>query len=358
MGAVSPLLTKLFNDIVAGNFVSKDLYALGDLFNPNYVPALADLYAASSPQMLYAWRLYTITPASGPVMRFADGDFDVLATATTGPVPISGFTYPSSTIKIDAKQSKTQAHWKIGLDVDQYTLVVMPRPFDPVTGAQFPDRIGNVPWLQAASAGALDAADFQVDEAYFGSLPTWPMPPRGAQPIGCKTIFHGVIAEVDTTNAIASLTVNDYRYLFSIQMPRHFYQAQCRHALFDSGCNASGNMNAAAFAKNGVVGAGSTQSTIIGVKLAAPPSNPGSGTYALGRIVMTSGLNSGFSRTITNWDLANTLSLLNPLPFAVAAGDTFTVYPGCNKTLVACAAFANQFSFGGAPFVPPPEVQG
>jgi hypothetical protein len=29
-----------------------------------------------------------------------------------------------------------------------------------------------VPWLQAAHSVSFDAADFQVEEAYFGSLPT------------------------------------------------------------------------------------------------------------------------------------------------------------------------------------------
>ena len=307
---------------------------------------------------MFVWRIYTITPASGPAIRFTDGDFDIRATATTGPVPTAGFTFPSSTVRVDAKQSKTQAHWKTGLDADQWAVVVMPRPFDPVTGAPFPDRIGNVPWLQAAQAGALDAADFQVDEAYFGAMPTWPMPPGGASPVGCKTIFHGVIAEVDTTNAIAALTVNDYRYLFSISMPRHFYEAQCRHTLFQAGCNASGNMNAASFAQNGVAGAGSTQSSIIGVKLAAPPTNPGSGTYTLGRIQMTGGLNAGFMRTIGEWDGANTLSLFNPFPFAAAAGDTFTIWPGWQQIDHHLRAVQQLRKPRWLSNVPPPEVQG
>lgn len=353
--AASPALIKLFNDLVDGNFVSRALYGLGDLYNPTYPPALADLYAAG-PQTLFVWRLYTITLFGGGVLRFADSDFDILGVSPS--TVVNGFVYPSSTVRIDAKQSKTQAHWKVGLDVDQYTLVMMPRPFDLVTGAAFPDQIGNVPWLQAASGGALDGADFQVDEAYFGSLPLWPMPPGGAAPVGCKTIFRGVIAEVDVTNSVAVLTVNDYRYLFSISMPLHFFTAQCRHMLFDPGCNADGNMTPANFVRTGVVGAGSTQASIIGVRLAAPPSNPGSGTYALGRIVMTSGLNNTFARTITAWDGANTLSLINPMPFAVAAGDTFAIYPGCNKLFTTCGAFANSQNFGGFPFIPPPEVQG
>jgi hypothetical protein len=40
--------------------------------------------------------------------------------------------------------------------------------------------------------------------------------------------------------------------------------------LFDSGCNADGNMNTASFAVPGQVAAGSTQATIIGAGLERP----------------------------------------------------------------------------------------
>jgi hypothetical protein len=233
---------------------------------------------------------------------------------------------------------------------------VIARPFDPVTGAPFPDQIGNVPWIQAADNGALDSADFQVDEAYFGTLPTWPMPPAGAAPVGCKTIFAGVVAEVDTAPPLAAITVNDYRYLMSLPMPRHAWQGQCRWTLFGPGCNTDG-LNAATYAINGTVAAGSTGSTIIGAGLPVPQ---GSRTYKQGRIVMTSGLNNTFQRTIKDWDGAFTLSLLNPFPFMVAAGDTFVAYPGCNKardSAQGCAGFGNQANHGGFDFIPPPEVQ-
>ncbi len=319
MGSLSPALITLFNNVVAQN------------------------------ASLYVWRIYTITLFGGGIVRFADADFDIMATASTGPLDIAGHTYPASSLRIDAKQSKTQAHWKIGLDTDQYVLVVMPRLADPVTGAPFPDRIGGVPWLQAANAGALDGADFQVDECYFSAQPTWPMPPGGAAPVGCKTIFAGVIAEVDTTNAVAVLTVNDYRYLFSFSMPRHYYAAQCRHTLFDAGCT----LSAATFAINGRVAAGSTAATVVGVGLPRPQ---GSGTYTLGRIVFTSGQNQTFQRTIRSWDGSSTLALLNPLPYPPAPGDSFTLYPGCDKLFTTCAAFGNQINYGGQPFIPPPEV--
>lgn len=314
-------------------------------------PALITLFnnVVDEGAPLFVWRIYTITLFGGGVLRFTDADFDIKAVASTGPLNIAGQTYSASSVRIDTKQSKTQAHWKIGLDTDQYVLAVMPRPFEPVSGEAFPDQIGGVPWLQAAQAGALDAADFQVDECYFGALPTWPMPTGGAKPVGCKTIFAGVVAEVDTTNAIAILTVNDYRSLLSYSMPRNYYEAQCRHTLFDVGCT----LSAASYAVPATVGAGSTAAAIVAPGLATPQ---GSRSYTLGRIVFTSGQNQTFQRTVKSWDGSFTLSLLNPLPYVPAPGDTFTAYPGCDKLLTTCNAFNNVINYGGQPFIPPPEV--
>lgn len=314
-------------------------------------PALIALFnsivATAAP--FHVARLYTISLAGGLVLRFSDGDFDIKGNSTSALV--NGFSYSSGGVRVDQKDSKTQAHLKLGTDVDTWTVVLMPRPFDLVTGAAFPDTVGNVPFLQAAQGGAFDAADFQVDEAYFSSVPTWPIAPAGAVPVGCRTIFAGQVAEVDTTNLIAVFTINDYRSLLGLQVPIHNYQAQCRHALFDAGCQ----LIAASFAVNGAASAGSTQATIIASGLAVPQ---GSKTYTLGRLVMTSGLNATFQRTIKGWDGSFTLSLLNPLPYAVSPGDTFTAYPGCDKTLATCNLFGNSLNFGGQPNIPPPETQG
>ena len=89
------------------------------------------------------------------------------------------------------------------------------------------------------------------------------MPPAGAVPVGAKTIFAGKVAAIDVTDLVTVFTVNDYRDLFTISMPRHFYQGQCRHVLFDVGCNASGNMRRDSFAQLGVVGPGTAQNSIV-----------------------------------------------------------------------------------------------
>lgn len=286
--------------------------------------------------------LYTLTLFNGSVIRFTTADF---------PISFNGAVW-STTPLVDQKESKTQGHWKVGLDTDTWQVVIMPRPFNPVTGTAFPDTIGNLPWIQAAQGGALDAADFQVDEAVFASVPTWPIAPGGAAPEGIiPGKFAGTVAEVDTTDSVAVITANDYRSLLSQSMPLHFYQASCRWRLFDAGCS----LTASGFVKTGSVNAGSSNGAIIMNSGTTPPSGS-SGTFTLGTITMTSGNNNTFSRTISNWDGVDALTLFNAFPFDIEPGDTFQILPGCNLTLASCTAFNNEINFGGQPFVPPPET--
>jgi uncharacterized phage protein (TIGR02218 family) len=279
---------------------------------------------------LYTIRLF----GSLGVLRFTDADRDIA---------YGGNVWSCRGIHIDQKNSKATGHWKRGLDVDNWVIVIAPRNVDPVTGAAFPDKIGSTPWIAAARGGALDGADVQVDRAFLAS---WPQPYTTVTvPVGVLTIFAGRPAEVDTTDTLVVVTLNDYRELLLQKMPRNVYQAGCRHTLYDVGCT----LNAAAFAVSGSVGSGSTQAVI---NTAAPVTSAGSGTFALGKMVMASGFNAGFSRTISQWSAPSLISLLNPFPFVVAPGDTFTVYPGCDRSLTTCGAFSNLPNFGGEPFTP------
>jgi hypothetical protein len=326
--------------------------------DPALIALLNDVASGETTAAFCEFDLYSITLAGGStVLRYTTADFDIncgTGTNYQGLAQPSG-VYASGGVRVDLppKAGKSQAQWKIGLDSNQWTVVMMPRPFDLVTDAAFPDTIGSVPFLEAVRSGALAAADFQVDRAYFASVPTWPMPPGGAAPLATLTIFAGLVAEVDTTDIAAVLTVNDYLSLADKDLPRNFFQGMCRHMLFDAGCNANGNMNRAAFAVSGVAGAGSSPLLILAPGLATPA---GSKTYALGTLQMTSGRNAGIWRQIVMWDGGAMLSLRIPLPYAVAPGDTFVAYPGCRKTVKDCTAFGNLPQFGGQRKIPAPEV--
>lgn len=278
-------------------------------------------------------QLYTIVLADGGgTIRLTDGDFDITDTTDT---------WDSGTVRIDKQESRATGRWKRGLDVDQWMATFLPRSVDSVTGDLFPDTINGSPWVSAARQGALDGATVYVDRAYFAS---WPQPYRAiGTPVGILRIFAGRAAEVDVTDSEVIVTINDFRELLTTKMPRHVYQAQCRHTLYDAGCT----LTPASFAVATMAIGGTTRS-VLKSNVAGPP---GSATYTLGKIKMTSGLNSGFSRTVSQWT-PGSFSLLNPLPFEVLPGDTFTAYAGCDRSLATCALFANTLNYGGQPYVP------
>lgn len=285
-----------------------------------------------------SWDLYTLTLFGGALLRYAAAPFDISDGTDT---------WSAAGVRVMAEAG--QAHWKVGLDVDSWVVAFLPR--EPDQDGVFSDFIADVPFLEAVQAGALDNADVEISRAYFAAPPAPnTIPPTGALCVGDPlVIFVGTIAEVDTTHMAATVTIRDHRYLLDRMTPPHVYQAGCRHTLFDVGCT----LTAATFATAGVVGAASTRNVIVPNPQLMNPA--GSGTYKLGRIVITSGDNDTWQATISDWD-GDQLMLVSPLPFDPVAGQTFTVYPGCSKSQAACALFANSLNFGGQPFIPSAET--
>jgi Uncharacterized conserved protein (DUF2163)/Phage conserved hypothetical protein BR0599 len=245
----------------------------------------------------------------------------------------------------DQARAKAVAHYKTGLDVDTWQVVVAPRLVDPLTAAPFPDAIGSQPWLAAAQAGALDNAEVQVDRAI---APAWPAPGAALAPTGIVTIFYGTVGEIDVGRSQAAITIYSHLKKLANLLPRNLFQASCVHTLFDQGCT----LSAANFAVNGTVSSNGPGPNQFNSAIAAPS---GSGTYALGRVVMTSGASQGYVRTVRSWS-GGFFSLIAPFPFGVAAGDSFTAYPGCDKSYGTCALFRNAANFGGCLSIPAPET--
>lgn len=300
--------------------------------------------------------LYTITLSSGLMLAYTTADFKIAAPSTaifsapridgTGDLWFPGIAWEPGVI--DAENSRATGHWKVGLDSDDWLVTVAPRQAD--TGSETVDLIGSEPWLAAAAVGVLDRADCVVARAYFAAMPEWPMPAGGAVPVGTTILFRGYLGEIDLSTTRAVLTVNDYRQVLQQQMPRNYYQAPCRLRFGSTRCGIS----LATYTRTGTASGASTRSKIVATSNVAAPG--GSGTYELGILTMTSGANAGFKRTVRSWDGGATLGLLSAFPFAIAAGDTFTVSAGCHKTVGDCQAFGNYVQLGGEPFIPIPEI--
>jgi uncharacterized phage protein (TIGR02218 family) len=81
-----------------------------------------------------------------------------------------------------------------------------------------------------------------------------------------------------------------------------------------------------------------------------------SGFYNYGTVEMTSGDNAGLVRTIKSHLLVTgraQLTLAEPFPFAILAGETGVLTKGCDRRFATCIAdFNNALNFRGEPHIP------
>ncbi len=77
-----------------------------------------------------------------------------------------------------------------------------------------------------------------------------------------------------------------------------------------------------------------------------------SGYFDYGVITFTSGANIGLKMEIKSF-VDKVITLVMPMPFAVAVGDTYSMSAGCDKTFETCIArFDNAINFRGEPHLP------
>lgn len=76
------------------------------------------------------------------------------------------------------------------------------------------------------------------------------------------------------------------------------------------------------------------------------------GYFTAGKIIFTSGLNTGQSMEVKEYRNGNIILTL-PMPYLLAEGDGYNMVAGCDKTFSTCIArFGNAVNFRGEPHVP------
>jgi uncharacterized phage protein (TIGR02218 family) len=275
------------------------------------------LKALLASDQFYMADLYTFTLASGVVLRYADGDLDLT---------LDGVTFYASGALIARKGIKSTTGTTVGtLEIDIY--------------AGMTNLVSGAPILQEIATGAFDNADLLVQRVFMA---TW-----GDTSAGAIAMFSGQISDApQATRTSAVMTAKTYMNLLNINMPRNLYQASCSYTLYDLGCG----VDRSAMAVSAVAGSGST-SALINVSTAQS-----SGWFSQGYVLFTSGNNANLRRTIKSSSQSQ-LALAYPLPYAPAAGDTMTLYPGCDHCLSTCAnKFGNGARFRAMPYTPVPET--
>lgn len=265
----------------------------------------------------------TLVPVSGGIVRLTDWDADVTVQSyydnATHTFLAHGPTMTVGPVKTG-----------IGLRTDKVTVTLGCKP-----GV---DTFNGVPWPQAVVQGQLDNAQVMIEKVIAADMshPT----------AGTIVLFSGLISSAQIGRLTVQLELASWlEVLLGQNFPRNVYQAQCLHTLYDAGCT----LTKASFAVTGTAHSGSTPSSIV-TGLANPD-----GYFALGTITFTSGANAGITRSVATY-LSGAIVPIGPFPFAIAVGDGFTAYPGCDKLFSTCSTkFSNTAHFRGYDRIPSPE---
>lgn len=288
--------------------------------------ALQDLLATRN---FHFCGLYAFTLIDGTALYYASGDVDIKVGSQV--YSCGGTSGPY----LDRTGNRAKVSWKLGLEVDTLSFDVMPGS----------STVEGIPFLSAVRQGVFDGAELTYSRAY------WPKQDYQTPVVPTDTLvlFVGRVAEIDFGRSAASFQINSHLELLNQPMPRNLYQGGCVNTLYDASCG----LAKASFGIDGTAGAGSTASLI------SMSFGQATGYFDLGSIQFTSGANAGIARGVKSYTHGSpgSASLTMPFPAAPATGDAFTIYPGCDKTLVSCASkfnnLANNRSF---PFVPTNET--
>lgn len=265
--------------------------------------------------------LLTISFWDSTVLRLTSCDMDLVVGANT-------FLHGSDNGSTPTfKRGKTRL--VVGLEVDSLDVVLNCGSTALLNGSKM---------VLAAINGAFDGATVLLERVF---MPTW-----GDTSYGTVILFEGSVAGVRPSNTKVQLTVKSELETLNVAMPRNCFTPSCMNRVYDSACG----VNRASKTVSGTITGTPTQTVI------ASALGQASGYFELGTLTMTSGVCNGSRRAVKIF-ASGIFTLAVPLPAVPAAGDTFTVYPGCSRTMAICQSkFSNQTRFRGTPFIPRPET--
>lgn len=269
----------------------------------------------------YTADLYTITLIDGATLRYTSLDVDLI---------VGGKKHKSVAIDRDNITESTS------LEVDELAITMHVTKDDVI--------YENIPVCHAMRAGAFDNAVLNL-EVVFSPTP-WEYNMPNIPEEYKLTHFLGRMDIEEVDGLTASIKVKAMTELLNVKQPRNSVMPSCLHTIYDSECSLRKTSRAA----QGTVTTGSTRSLIL-----CGLTND-DGYFDQGELVFTSGQNVNSVIGIRQYTKGKIIPA-RPLSFAPSAGDTFTVYPGCDRTMYTCRThFNNLANFRGYPFVPVPET--
>lgn len=166
---------------------------------------------------------------------------------------------------------------------------------------------------------------------------------------GAVKILSGKLGQVEITNDNeASIEFRSLTQLLQQSIGRT-YLHECDADLGDTRCG----VTLASYTYTGTVSSVSSNISFADSSIEAP-----NDFFSYGLLTWTSGNNNGLSMEVK--DFAGTggvFELISPMPFTVQAGDTYSVYRGCDKIKETCRdTFDNIINFRGFAEIPGPDI--
>ncbi len=261
---------------------------------------LAAHLAGETTTLATCWK---VTRKDGLVLGFTDHDQDLT---------MGGLLYQAST-----GYTRSAIHAIADLSVDNLDI----------------ESALNSDTLDAADlrAGLWDGAEVQI------SLVNWGDPSQGI-----ILLKRGTIGQVELKDNVFKAELRGLTQALSQQIVE-LYTPDCRADLGDSRCK----VNLAALTVTGAVTAtadryGFTDSSRI----------EANSYWNGGLVIWSSGENAGRRMEVATFS-NGVFTLFLPMPGVIVVGDSYSLQPGCDKTLATCRdRFANLLNFRGEPYVP------
>jgi uncharacterized phage protein (TIGR02218 family) len=170
-------------------------------------------------------------------------------------------------------------------------------------------------------------------------------------------ITAGVVSRVTHGGAGYTVSVQTGAAKFTQQPLITTYTPACRHVFGDASCSiALGPLTVTGSATTIYVRDGVNRTSFR--RFADSTRTEAAGYFDSGVITWTSGDNTGIRSEVKSFD-GTAFELWDVLPNEIAAGDAYSLTPGCPKTVVACQTLwgsSNIANFGGFPHLPGKDV--
>lgn len=266
----------------------------------------------------YMCDLYEITLSSGLSFRYASYDMDI--TLPSGGV----FSCKGPQFKRDrTKLSSTIA-------VDKMNVTVL---------LDAADTISDVPIMHIAHNGGFDEATLSLFRCFMSSPGTV---------VGVVEMFTGYVDVKDGGGLKMNWEIKSSVQRLNVDYPLRKYYPTCPYSLYDAGCG----LDIAAYSTTGVV-TGVIGQQVFNTSIAFTDQY-----YDQGGVEWLTGALSGVAAPIkSSTSLNGQIVMLIPLGAAPAVGDTFRIYPGCDKTPSTCKnKFNNTLRNRATPYIPLKEA--